>query len=254
MSNPYDPYGGNPPGNNPYPVYNNYGSYTDRDGVNEAALALQLLGGTIRLNDSIEADVMDPVFFGMNDFTANGVVKAVSDLAIADNSGDFSFLMFGTQGDFDYLVVEADTIQYARAFIAREVKNWDMLQYLLAQKEAYLADSEASIYPCDLSRWGLGDWSMFAYRAPGRLLLRDGSFGFVSARPNYPLEYLDFTLCPAGEEGPQAQHWMRLIQVGHNQALLQGDVLDISQSSQSPVRIWRQAQEPPKKKKGLFGL
>jgi hypothetical protein len=175
VSNPNNPYGNNPPGGNPYPNYNNYGSYTDRDGVNEAAIAIQILGGPVRLGDSVEADVNDPVFFNMSSFSANAVVTAVADAAISDASGDFTFLLFGLMGDLDYLVVEADTVQYARAFIAREVKDWDLSQYLLQQKEAYLADSAATEWPCDLSKWGLGDWTMFAYRSPGRLLLRDGS-------------------------------------------------------------------------------
>jgi hypothetical protein len=273
VSNPYDPYRNNPygqnpygqnpygqpqPGQNPYPVYSNYGSYTDRDGVNEAALAMQVLGGPVRVDDSIEADIIDPFVFEMDSFTANAVVTAVADAAITDTNGDFSFLLFGTRGSFDFLVVEADTIQYARAFVARELKDWSLLQYLLKQKDAYLADPDATVYPCDLNQWGMGEWSMFAYRQPGRLLLRDGQFGFFNARANYPLEYIDFTLCPAGEEGPHASHWIRYMQVGHNQALIRGDVLDMSATgtanqSSLPVRVWRKKQEPPPKKKGLFG-
>lgn|GEM_PF-776402 len=253
MSNPNNPYGNNPPGGNPYPNYNNYGSYTDRDGVNEAAIAIQILGGPVRLGDSVEADVNDPVFFKMDSFSANAVVTAVADAAINDASGDFTFLIYGLTGDLDYLVVEADTAQYARAFIAREVKDWDLIKHLLQQKDAYLADSAATEWPCDLNQWGLGDWTMFAYRSPGRLLLRDGSLNFVNARPGYPMEYWDFTLCPAGEEGPNARSWLRYIQTGHNQALLRGDLLDLSRSSQLPLRIWRKTDDQPKKKKGLFG-
>jgi hypothetical protein len=248
VSNPYGP-----DGNNPYPVYNNYSSYTDKDGVNEAAIAIEALGGPVKLGDTIEADVMDPLIFQINTFTANGVINGLADLVISDAGGDFSFLMFSLMGDMDYAVVEADTLQYARAFVARELKDWNLMQYLLAQKEAYLADSEATNFPCDLNQWGLGEWSMFAYRAPGRLLLRDGSFKFFNARAGYPVEYWDFTLCPAGQEGPDATSWIRYLQVGHNQVVLQGDVLDLTRSTQSPLRVWRKTEDKPKKK-GLFGF
>jgi len=217
--------------------------FYDPDGIDEAMIALQAIGGPLHLSDALDADVDDPDMFGLDSFTASAVVSGVARAAIQDASGVFQFMMFGLQGQgqVNMLVVEADTLQHARGFIAKEVRNPELMRYLLHQKDAYLADHSAESYPCDLSAFGLGQWNMFAYRDPGQFMLYEGAFGFVNALYNQPLPYADFTLCPLGQESSEARSWLRAIRVGHNEALLLGNVIDLARSHNG-LRLWRRTR------------
>ncbi|MEI6043365.1 MAG: hypothetical protein WCS37_03125 [Chloroflexota bacterium] len=221
----------------------------DRDGIDEAAIALQAIGGPIHVGDGLDADVDDPEMFGLDSFTASAVVSAVGRASIQDANGIFHFMVFGLQGQgqVSTLVVEADTLQNARGFIAKEVRNLELMRHLLRQKDAYLADTSAETYPCDLSAFGLGHWTIFAYRDPGQFALYEGSFGFFNAQYNQALSYIDFTLCPTGQEGSEARSWLRAVRIGHNETLLLGNVIDLARSH-SGLRLWR--RKPDQDKKG----
>ncbi len=223
----------------------------DPDGIDEAEIALQAIGGALHVGDGLDADVDDPDMFGLDSFTASAVVSAVARASIQDAGGVFHFMAFGLegQGQVSNLIVEADTLQNARAFIAKQVRNLELMRHLLRQKDAYLADQYAQTYPCDLSAFGLGQWTMFAYRAPGVFTTYEGNFGFFNPIYGQGLPYIDFTLCPAGEEGGTARSWLRAMRVGHNEALLLGNVVDLSHSNHG-LRLWRRKPDDNDKNKG----
>lgn len=216
----------------------------DPDGIDEAEIALQAIGGPLQVGDALDADVDDPDMFGLDSFTASAIVSAVARASIQDANGVFHFMMFGLQGQgqVSTLIVEADTLQNARGFIAKEVRDLELMRHLLRLKDAYLADQYASTYPCDLSAFGLGQWTMFAYREPGQFNVYQGNFNFFNAVYGQPLSYVDFTLCPAGEENSEARSWLRAVRIGHNEALLLGNVIDLSRSNNG-LRIWRRNKD-----------
>lgn len=223
----------------------------DPDGIDEAAIAIQALGGPLHVGDGLDADVDDPEMFGLDSFTASAVISGVGRASIQDASGVFHFMVFGLQGQgqVSMLVVEADTLQNAKGYIAKELRNLELLRYLLRCKNEYLADPNADTYPCDLSGFGLGQWTMFAYRDPGQFTLYEGGFGFFNAIYQQPLPYIDFSLCPAGQESSEARTWMRAIRIGHNETLLLGNVIDLSRSHHG-LRLWRRKSDQDKDKKG----
>lgn len=229
-----------------YPPY-------DPDEVDESAIALQVIGGPLHLGDALDADVDDPDMFGLDSFTASAVVSAVGRASIQDANGIFHFMVFGLQGQgqVSTLVVEADTLQTAKGFIAKEVRNLELMRHLLRLKNEYLADANAATYHCDLSGFGLGQWTMFAYREPGQFNLYEGSFGFFNPIYNQGLPYIDFTLCPAGQDSSEARSWLRAVRIGHNESLLLGNVIDLSRSN-SGLRLWRRNRpdQDQQKKKG----
>jgi hypothetical protein len=221
----------------------------DPDNIDEAAIAIQALGGPLHVGDALDADVDDPDMFGLDSFTASAVVNAVARASIQDANGVFHFMVFGLQGQgqVNTLMVEADTLQTARAFIAKEVRNYQLINHLLRLKDEYLADPEAQEWPCDLSGFGMGQWTMFAYREPGWFSLYEGQFGFFNPIYNQALPYIDFTLCPAGEFSGETRTWMRAVRVGHNETLLMGNIIDLSRSNHG-LRLWRRNRDQDQKK------
>lgn len=224
----------------------------DRDGIDESAIGLQAIGGPLHVGDALDADVDDPDMFGLDSFTASAVVSAVGRASIQDANGIFHFMVFGLQGQgqVNTLIVEADTLQSAKGFIAKEVRNLELMRHLLRLKNEYLADADAVTYPCDLSSFGMGQWTMFAYREPGQFTLYEGRFDFFNPIYNQGLPYIDFTLCPAGQDGSEARSWLRAVRIGHNESLLLGNVIDLSRSN-SGLRLWRRSNpDQDQKKKG----
>lgn len=219
-------------------LYN--GQYYDRDGINESAVAIQAMGGVVRLGDVVDADIADPATFNASSFTVGGAVVASADIVIADQSGDFSFVFYALNGTASTLTVEATRSQYAVAYVANEIRDIALIRHLTEQKNNYLADDDADVWPVDLGEYNLGRWTMFAYRAPGRIILREGQMPFPIP-PGQPYPYNDYTLHD-GEDLESATSWLRIMAIGPHTILLRGDVIDLSRGQSSGLRVWRRGR------------
>ena len=219
-------------------LYN--GQFYDRDGINESAVAIQAMGGVVRLGDTIDADIAEPATFNAASFTVGGAVVASADVVIADQSGDFSFVFYALNGTAATLTVEATRSEYAIAYVANELRNLALVRHLTQQKNEYLADPDADVWSVDLADFDLGKWTMFAYRAPGRIILREGQMPFPIP-PGQPYPYSDYTLHD-GDDMEAATSWLRVMEVGPHTILLRGDVIDLSRGQSSGLRVWRRGR------------
>ncbi len=151
----------------------------DADGVDEARVLLDRLGGDIWAGDVAEVETSDPAFWKANSYTLSYSIACVALAETTDARGSFTFtlLFLEPHQGADLIIIEGDMERSARVFLG--VRGPEALRAELAgYREKFLRSPNPEETYSVLTD-GLGDWAAYQVRGTGHLWVTHGQSDMV---------------------------------------------------------------------------
>ncbi len=165
----------------------------DADGVDEARVLLDRLGGDIWAGDVAEVETSDPTFWKASSFTLSYSVACVALAQTTDPRGAFTFtvLFLEPHQGADVIIIEGDMERSARVFLG--VRGPEALRAELAGYRENFLKSPKQEERYSVATDGLGDWTAYQVRGTGHLWVVHGHSDMVplSAASDVGVAYRD---------------------------------------------------------------
>ncbi len=216
---------------------------TDADGVDEARILLNRLGGDIWAGDVAEVETSDPGFWKASSFNLTYSVACVALAETTDARGSFTFtlLFLEPHQGADVIIIEGDMERSARVFLG--VRGPEALRAELAgHREKFLkSPNPEERYAVETD--GLGDWTAYQVRGTGHLWVVHGQSDMVpqSAATDGGVAYRDASFY----YGPNlaTSGWgLRVLEFGGF-----GHAFQVESLPLGAISIWRRDRPVPTK-------